>query len=192
MNDYIFDLDGTLIDSSVDIINSIEKSYKSVMKKVINVDKKLIYGSFSTILSNIDNSLTEEEKHRINEEYRKIYNNCGFPNTKAYPYVVDILSKYSCYLVTSKPLNSTLLVISKLSEKGIYLNFENMVCGKDKVIGIKETIKTMKLKDSIYIGDTKDDMLAAKKAKVKYIHALYGFQGDIGAKDNINSIGELL
>jgi len=51
---------------------------------------------------------------------------------------------------------------------------------------------SFKKEEAIYLGDTKYDYLSAKKAKIKYIHANWGYQKIKNKKvEKINKLSHL-
>ncbi len=197
----IFDLDGTLWDALIPIMDSWNKAMR---------DNNLSY-SFDLIKTKSYMGLTPEEtvplafpdvpfekglsyfKLALKEEIKYLKDNPG----KMYPNEEEVLSileeKYPLFIVSN-------------SDKGYienYLNSLNMnkyfvdhVCAGDTSLEKWQNILLIKerynLKEIIYVGDTLKDFNETKKANGIFIHAAYGF-GEIKDKVNkINSLDELI
>ena len=176
----IFDLDGVIFDTE----SNMEKSWKLVKKKfklnqTFKEYKKNIGLPFIEILKN----LKIEKKRESIKKYYALKSLENINNIKIFPYVKKILkkinNKYLTAVVTSKDLKRSNKLINKYN-----LHFNYISCPKKNIRGkpypdqINLVLKKFKLKgkNAIYIGDTNYDSLAARKAKVKFIHAKYGFQ----------------
>lgn len=63
--------------------------------------------------------------------------------------------------------------------------------GMSKSENIKTVIKRNGLKKTVYIGDTEGDLYAAELAGIPFIHAVYGFGGELPCANHIQRLGEL-
>ena len=80
--------------------------------------------------------------------------------------------------------------------KKFKLPLKNISCPKKELRGkpfpdqinfIIKKINFKKKSEIAYVGDTRFDLLAAKRAKINFIHARYGFEKKIkNARDGIN------
>lgn len=195
-----FDLDGTLWDA----LEPIKDSWNNTMEKH---EFKYRF-SLKTITSMM--GLTPDETLPIafpglkQEEARKLFLLClkdqlvylkSHPG-KLYPDEIDVLNR----LVTEYPL----YIVSN-ADKGYiedYLEayklqhlFKGHLCagdtGKDKGTNIRVMMEKAGVDEVIYVGDTQKDFDAALKARVKFIHANYGF-GKIDRKvTELNILKEL-
>lgn len=64
--------------------------------------------------------------------------------------------------------------------------------GMEKSENMKLLMQRNSLPSSIYIGDTKDDLIACKKARIPFIFAQYGFGQNVEAHFQISDIGDLI
>lgn len=60
-----------------------------------------------------------------------------------------------------------------------------------KADGINKIIQDYNIEKAVYIGDTKKDMEASKKANIPFIQARYGFGENLETEYYIDSIEEL-
>lgn len=185
----IFDLDGTLINSIVDIHYSLnlalkahgyqEKDLETTQRNVGNGFRKLIMDSLPEVK---DENIIDE----VNKTYTKFYSEHYHDKTYSYDGVYELL----------KELNKRNIKISVNSNKKdeytknlMKILFPNIkfvaVFGERKEVGKKpdptsalEIIDIMKLNKNevIYIGDSEIDIRTAKNAELKSIGCLWGFR----------------
>lgn len=195
----IFDLDGVLINSK----NNMRFAWNAVLKKFrlnINFNEyfKYIGIPFEDILT----------KFRVNVKYHKIIketfskaslNNIG--QIKLYPNVIKTINllkenKIKLAIVTSKDKIRSKRIIKRLK-----INI-TQICSPEKKLRGKPypdqliktlTINDIKAKNAIYIGDTKFDFIAAKRAGIKFIFANYGYGKNTPLyKYKINKVKDIL
>ena len=193
----IFDLDGVLIDSKINMSfawNSVKKKFnlRPSFKKYF----KYVGKPFEQILKNLN---IFSNYYQISKEYNKISIN-NFDKIKLYKGVKETLKhlkkkKIKTAIVTSKNLGRTRLLLKKFN-----INVNAVQCPNKKLRGkpfpdqILKVIKKMKMekRNCIYIGDTKSDLIAAQKSKIDFALANYGFK--IGIKNfkiKINNISQI-
>lgn len=183
MNKYdlvVFDLDGVLIDSKKNMETSwniVRKKFK--IKKNFNNYFKFIGYPFFDILKklSIKNNLKQ-----IQTEYNK--NSIRYFNKiKLYKDVKEVLEllikkKIKLAIVTSKNKSRTHKLVKKFK-----LPIKNIVCpskstrGKPYPDQIKIALKRANIikERTLYIGDMNVDYLLAKKSKIHFIFAKYGY-----------------
>lgn len=188
----IFDLDGTLIDSSKSIVKALSAAFKD---KSINpknkLDESIIGPSIDEIIeSNLidDNkSLKDELKKTFIEIYdRKVCSKCNiYPNTMQ---TLDFLRNKGkkLFIITNKREFPTLKI---LEDKSLLKYFEYVYCidsfkntGNLKKELIQKLIEKNQLsKDSfVYVGDTMADYDACLFNNIEFIFASYGYGSSIG------------
>jgi phosphoglycolate phosphatase len=181
----IFDLDGVILDSKKNMSlswNTVKKKYK------LNISfsryQKYVGLPFYTILQNLN--ISKKNYYKIKNDYTKFSAYHFKKEIKLFPkinYILTILKKnYKIALFTSKSDLTTKLVLKNINIKFDYLITGNHVKkGKPNPEGVNKILKKLNTnkKNAFYVGDTKFDLIAAKKAKVKYIHALWGFDKTI-------------
>ena len=193
----IFDLDGVLIDS----INNMQLSWKMIQKtynlnQEFEVFFKHLGKPFNQILTDIGIKLNQD---RIKNSYKK-WSIKYFNKIKIYPGVINNLNflkkkKYKIGIVTSKDKVRTRKIINifKLNID-LHVSPTKLLKGKPNPDTLLYAIKKMRLKKSecVYIGDTKIDYLAAKRAKIDFIFANYGyFNDELDCKNRINKFSEI-
>ena len=195
----IFDLDGTLWDSSVQVIeawNSIIKKYPET-KAVVTPEKMATY--MGKVLEEISSMLFEDiSKDRGLEimtecsdyelEYLKDHSGVPYEDLeetlKALPYPLFIVSNcQSGYIETF------------LECCGLGKYFKDFECsgntGNPKGENILEIIRRNEIKNAVYVGDTQGDCNASQVAGIPFIFAEYGFGNADRFDRKIKNIKEL-
>lgn len=175
----IFDLDGVLVNS----LDNMRITWKIVCKKYnINIPftsyEKNIGLPFLKILKNL-----KIKSHNL--EIKKFYSRTSkvnFSKIKIYPgtkKTLSILSKNNKIAIfTSKDKIRTNLILKRIGIKFDYVvTPEDVRYGKPNPEGINKIIKALKFKkkNSIFIGDSFQDFLAAKKGKILFLFAEWGY-----------------
>lgn len=197
----IFDLDGTLWDSSECVVrswNEVIETYEDIhyrltVKAMRGYMGKTIYEIAKLFFYN----MSEEKSMEIvtkcclrEQEYLSKTGGVLFP--KVEETIKNLSSSYKLFIVSNCQVGyiETFLEYHKL--KKYFTDFENPGrTGKSKGENIKLVINRNLLNHSVYIGDTQGDYNAAKIADIPFIHAKYGF-GEIDEPVHyINSVSEI-
>ncbi len=189
---FVFDLDGTLIDSSRGIYISYLESIKKANINLKDIDyfdfKKNIGPPFEIMIEALHPNLNASEYFLLNKSFREIYDSVGFLNYKVYNNIlecVNYLNKAGHYLyILSNKRNSPTQIIIKNEFPNTFKN----VWGKDNnsfnKCDILKKIKRNSINHTFYIGDTINDKKSAQDAGVEFIYASYGF-GNIPKTNNL-------
>ena len=182
----IFDLDGTLWDSSEQVVeawNEVLSRYPDLNRQITADDMqgymgKTMYHIAALMLPDTEESL----RNRIMDECCKnehIY--LEKHNGRLYPQLAKTLLKlkdmgYSLYIV-SNCQDGYIQLFLKINSLEKY--FEDFICqgatGLTKAENISLAVKRNALDKAVYVGDTLLDMQSADGAGVPFIHASYGF-----------------
>ena len=184
---YLFDLDGTLIDSGRDIAEATNYTlkklgysplpYEEIIKHVGYGGRKLLEG----VLGNDNPDLIEKAV----QIFREYYFNNPARYTKPYedvPYILETLKKQNkkIAVITNKYEDISKEILKKV---GLY-DFIDLLIGGDTlsekkpsptpVLHAIDRLNTDK-KSSIMVGDSETDIISGKKAGTKTCLVLYGF-----------------
>lgn len=164
----IFDLDGTIIDSSQDILDCLEQSFLKYGHHV-KLTKDLIGPSLMNMIMKFEPDPYKAEFIRI--AFRRLYDNTDYPNTTLCDGVDKIrMILGTSYLLTNKPTEPTYRILEKF-----HLKFKQIVCldtfslpnpTKEKNLHHLMIHNNMKTNETILIGDTQDDIDAAMDSNI--------------------------
>jgi len=181
----IFDLDGTVLDTSDGIVNS----YKHIInkydfeKKSDQFLKDLIGGD---LYNNIKNtfSLTDDKALEVIGEYRTYYATQGKKEFTAYDYIFDCIKSLKendikVCIATLKLEDFAVEMIESLGHSDLF----EYICGMDSADTLsKSNMIDMCIKkcnvtseSTVMIGDSMGDYNGAVKSKVEFIGVTYGF-----------------
>jgi phosphoglycolate phosphatase len=209
----IFDLDGTLADTSRDITNAVNYAMEPVGQRQFSIDevKSMVGSGISKLLESL---IPRERTGQNNNSYANIlsevmrrflhyYENHLVDNTRAYPHVKETLLKlreFKKAVVSNKREEYSKRVLEEL---GILGHFD-LILGSDSVsekkpspVPVLEILKRFGAanKEAVVIGDSNFDIQAGKAAGVKTIAVTYGFRSREFLKEAdflIDSFDEIL
>ena len=186
----IFDLDGTLINSGPDLLNSL--NYVLSQNNLNRIDKNVIGnlvggGAEAMIRKGYThlNAILDEKKipFLVNLFIDHYYKNCT-RETTLYDGVLDILKflnekTYICLCTNKKQF-----LAEKILEEFEVNNFFNYILGSDGKTPLKPEIEMPKkcldkfqlLADQVvFVGDSENDILPAKRLGMFSVHVTYGY-----------------
>ena len=177
----LFDLDGVLINS----IFNMKFCWDKVNKKYhLNIPFEKYYNFIGIPFNNILKNLRiTKSLHQFISKYYSVNSSKNINKIKLYPYVkktIQILNKKKIILgiVTSKDFARSKKIIKKfdLRIKNLY-SPNKYLRGKPHPDQLLLALKLNKVlpKNTIFVGDTKYDYLASKKAKIPFVFASYGY-----------------
>ena len=194
----IFDLDGVLFDSK----KNMEISWNFVKKKYqLKIKFESYFRNIGMPFLNILKKLgISKNQIKINRDYiiESKKNKKKIKIYKGVKKILQYLKKKNNFLavVTSKDKIRTKLLIKKYK-----LDFDYISCPTKKLRGkphpdqLNMVIKRLKVakEKTIYLGDTKNDYLAANRAGIQFYYASYGYGNLKKSKKftQINSISGL-
>jgi phosphoglycolate phosphatase len=190
----IFDLDGTLIDSSSDLALAINHMLKTLGRESFSINtiykwigngshmlvKRALSGA-RDIDENIDPKLFEEALGIFLDFYSKNLTQ----NTKTYPNVKETLKRlkehgYTLAIVTNKPFGFVNPILKELELDGLFsliLGGDSLNEKKPSPLPLLHTCKTLgySVKESLMVGDSQNDILSANACKMDSIGLTYGY-----------------
>lgn len=184
----LFDLDGTLINSSRGIKYSLTKALSSVLPDftIAQISTSLIGPPVPEMFKQIVGISDLNLIHNLTQEFRKSYDSEGWKKTDVYEGVIETLCQFSqfnitMFVVTNKPSKPTFKILERLQ----MLHFFEDIISPDTVTpphtsksAICQDILTkhqLNRQYAIVVGDSRDDANAAKSCGLTFIAATYGY-----------------
>ncbi|WP_026673415.1 HAD family hydrolase [Alkalihalobacterium bogoriense] len=202
MDSIIFDLDGTLWDSSSTVLmawNEILNQHPKVQKKITLED---LHDSMGLQIHEIGQKLfpylQEDERIELLQKCGEVENDylrkLGGKLYDQVEHVLQTLSKKYKLFIVSNCQEGYIEAFFHFHNVGKYfLDYENPGrSGLSKGENIKLVMGRNQLNRPIYIGDTEGDVKAARLANIPFVYAAYGF-GDVSESDEtIENFADLL
>jgi phosphoglycolate phosphatase len=185
---FIFDLDGTLVDSLPGIEYAINAALLPTYPRMCADDLRSLIGPpIRSILHGIT-AATGEELIRLERHFRRAYDTHGWRKTACYPGVHEMLSslkeqKKRLFVVTNKPRVAAEKILKMLSLRNYV---EDSVTPDSRAPAFQSKAGMlrwlMKRKDldaheSLMVGDTLDDYKAAAELGVSTVLVTHGYGG---------------
>lgn len=182
----IFDIDGTLLDTTLGIRSSVNYVTDKYNMNKLSDSEFNDFISYSPITASFSNVCkTDFKMSKIcGEEFTSIYKQKYLPLAQIYPGITNLLSylrenQYKLGIATYKNEQNAKIMISSLKLNSYF----DAICGanqeskRTKKDILKECIEKInsEAKESFFIGDSKTDAIAAKDLGTKFIGVTYGF-----------------
>lgn len=184
-NGIIFDLDGTLWDSSEQVV----MSWNEVLLRRSETDRQITLDDMHNYMGRTMKKIAELMMPELPEEVRdNILWECG-NNEKDYlsrhggvlfPDLEQVLGelsqKYKLFIVSNCQIGYIETFLKYYGFEKYFADTENYGnTGMEKGDNIRLVVERNKLDKVVYIGDTQGDCDASDYAGVPFIHAAYGF-----------------
>lgn len=179
----IFDLDGTLIDSSEGIVHAVSEALRNLNYPIL--DEELIKSFIGPpIGKEIVKELGygERELKEFNTEFRHLYKTKYLMEATIYPGIEDLLTRLLdqkfMAVATNKRIDYTLTLMEGLGLSKYFKiiegsDFEGMLEKRDMINKCLKLFKSASL-ETVVVGDTINDALAARACGVDFIGVTYG------------------
>ena len=201
MDGIIFDVDGTLWDSTDSVAKSWNLAIRENSSLDLTIDGEILQGLFGKTMTEIADalfpSLSEEERMNFIQicfdyENRYLETHPG----RMYDGVVDTVKKlserYPLFIVSNCQCG---YIEAMLNASGLGPYIKDHLCFGETQTPKGDTIRTLvgrnALKAPVYVGDTQGDADACKAAGVPFIFAEYGFGSVPEAKTKIRTFPDL-
>jgi phosphoglycolate phosphatase len=183
----IFDLDGTLIDSSPGIAASLNAAFEAVGRHLPTVEIRRIIGPPINVMARkIEPSLTDSEVAAIEQKYRTEYDTEGWRETVPYEGVLESLLRLNeaglrLFVVTNKPKIPARKILGHLGMSPVFEAVFTrdtrtpMYTSKTEMLAGLIANHRLEAATSAMVGDTQEDQEAAVGNGLQFIHATYGY-----------------
>jgi phosphoglycolate phosphatase len=185
----IFDLDGTLIDSKLDLVHSVNAARALMDLPPISEDIVASYvgnGAPVLIRRALGPTASEADVERALKYFLTYYREHMLDNTHLYPGVREALdrlhgSNIQIAILTNKPVRFSRSLVEGL---GLHRHFFQIYGGnsfdhkKPNPVGVERLLEEsgMARERTIMVGDSAVDVRTARNARVKACGVTYGFQ----------------
>ena len=191
---WIFDFDGTLIDSAPAIKICYEKVTKNIAPQRLSITKDLQIGP--TLGDTAKEILGKEFAHKVKDfisQFKYEYDQVLLSQSNAYNGVNKTLKELKLRgnkiaIATNKREEPTLKIIEHL-QWGNYFNWVACLNPESKAIKNKSELvrsiltNEIDFQQSFFVGDTLNDAICAKDNRLKFIKASYGYSEKNGWDD---------
>ncbi|MBL8221334.1 MAG: HAD-IA family hydrolase [Bryobacterales bacterium] len=180
---YLFDVDGTLVDSAADICGAVREALADTRAREVDeayLRRYIGYHLFD-LFEDLIPDVTEQEKQDLLAKYRTIYLGRGHSSTKVYPGVREAMARIGGRKSTATT-KSTTTVRSVLELFGLLPHFDH-VQGTDGFPAkpapdvIQKSLEVFGVSPDrvLMIGDAATDMAAGRAAGVKICAVSWGY-----------------
>ena len=191
MNIVIFDLDGTLLNTLGDLYISFNYAIEKFgySKRTMDEIKSFVGNGIKKAIERaLPHRVSDEELHRIVEEFKKYYIEHMNEHTVPYDGVIDMLNElnekgYRIAVVSNKYDDAVKMLCKKyfsnLVEIAIGENKDvNKKPAKDGILKVLNELKAGEINENnvIYVGDSEVDIETAKNSNIPCISVLWGFK----------------
>ena len=188
---FIFDLDGTLVNSSEEVLNCFKKAFEEANYNIDSskLTSDVIGPPLKQIMQMIAPELVDEEKiSEIMLNFRRIYDYDENDISAMYDGIFELLKGlkahgYKLYIATFKPTIPTMRLVKKFELDVIFDDiytidkFGKKITKEEMITSIISSYNLEKSK-TVMIGDAPSDMIAAKGAGIDSIGVLWGYGSD--------------
>jgi phosphoglycolate phosphatase len=203
----VFDLDGTLIDSKQDLVNSVNATLREMKREALPTDLVASYvGSGAPVLIRraLGGNPSEEELKRALAFFLVHYEEHKLDETRLYPGVAETLAELKSLpmsVLTNKPVKISVKILEGL---GVSQYFRSIYGGnsfetkKPDPTGAKQILSELNVlpEQAAMVGDSEVDVQTARNAAMRSVIVNFGF----GTHDRVahpadiyvNQFGELL
>lgn len=198
----IFDLDGTLWDSSKQVVpawNRVLDLYPQLHKHITETDMRGFMGkTLETIAGLMFPDMNENERMIILREccreeqvYLQAHGGTLYPDLEKS--LMLLQDKYKLFIVSNCQDGYVQTFLDYYGFGRYFTDFEmSGRTGQIKGENVKSVIARNHLTKAVYVGDTLGDKEAASYAGVPFIYAKYGF-GNLDCEENaIDNIGQIV
>lgn len=183
---FLFDLDGTLIDSKMDLVHAVNAMLRQTRRAELPADSIASYvghGAPQLIASTLGPASSEEERREALTIFLKCYEENKLQETRAYPGVEEGLRALDGALMAVLSNKPAKLSMEILQELGLARYFRGIYGGdsfdkkKPDPSGALAILKEFGVPadEAAMVGDSDVDVETARNAGMLAVHVTYGF-----------------
>jgi phosphoglycolate phosphatase len=210
IDNIIFDLDGTLIDSAPSILAGFSFALESMgVEAQVPLEPTLIGPPLIETLSILSGLTSKTSLDKMAFAFKEYYDSTGYLQSLPYEGVERVLKSLkedgvSLHLATNKRLTPTLKILECMSWSNLFSSIYTLdMLGRNfKTKGemLTAQIQDIKIntKQTLYVGDRNEDRLAAQENNLGFVWANWGYDAFNATQPPshncpvINSVSDLL
>jgi phosphoglycolate phosphatase len=190
--DILFDLDGTLIDSSPGILASFKRVLDANgLQAAVPLEASLIGPPLGETLQRISGIADEAVLARLIEAFKQDYDTVGYRQTFAFAGVPEGLRRLAesgarLFIVTNKRMVPTRKILDALDLAryftGVHTRDESVPMSPSKSAVTRRVVAQYAIApgNALFVGDSEEDRRAATENGMAFVHAAYGY-GDLSS-----------
>lgn len=182
----LFDLDGTLTNPKVGIINSILYALKKLDIIELNTGELITFIGSPLRDAFIERyNLSSEVADQAVNIFREYFSTKGLYENELYEGIPDLLKSlnsqnFKLYVATSKPTVFAFKILRYFDIEKYFIdiigsNLDNTLSDKTEIISHTISLHNLQRDKSLMVGDRKYDIVAAKNNSIKSIGVTYGY-----------------
>jgi phosphoglycolate phosphatase len=187
--DILFDLDGTLIDSSPGILASFGRILAAEgLRPAVPLEAALIGPPLAVTLRQVSGIADEARLAGLVEAFKQDYDTAGYLGTEVFPGVAAGLAQLAAadarlFIVTNKRMVPTRRILEAVGLAqffaGIHTRDETEPPAASKAAVTKRILARYGIDpaQALFVGDSGEDAAAARENGLRFIHAAYGYGG---------------
>ncbi|HVM75893.1 MAG TPA: HAD-IA family hydrolase, partial [Candidatus Saccharimonadales bacterium] len=185
---FVFDLDGTLIDSKMDLVNSVNAMLRETKRTELSPDLIASYvghGAPQLMASTLGPCSTESDRKEALAIFLKHYNQQKLEETRPYPGVVKGLqllshSRVPMAVLTNKPTQLSMDILEGLHIARFFrflYGGDSFPTKKPDPSGVLSVLRELGVppEESAMVGDSDVDIQTARNAGMAAVGVTYGF-----------------
>ena len=181
----IFDLDGTLIDSKLDLIHSVNAMLRELGRgelKEETISAYIGHGAPKLVARALGENGAEEERQRALDFFLRYYESHKMDTTSAYPGVAETLEKLASVpmaVLTNKPVRISVRILDAMGLsryfRAIY-GGNSFLTKKPDPLGARTILRELGAEpgEALLVGDSEVDVQTARNAGTWVIGCTFG------------------
>lgn len=188
---WVFDFDGTLIDSAPGILEAYAYALRAVgIEPRVALDTRLIGPPLTETLMCLSGSDDAALMQMLTRHFKTHYDQAGVAATLAYPGIAEMLDRLSdagvvMHISTNKRYSVTRAILDNLGWKDRFASVyaldmvEPRLPGKTQLLAKQISEQGLAVDATVYVGDKREDGDAAGANGLIFYYAAWGY-GDLG------------
>jgi phosphoglycolate phosphatase-like HAD superfamily hydrolase len=184
----IFDFDGTLVDSLMDVLESLKTAFDRCGISADLADgEKVVQLQLREAIAAVSPGITPEQTETVVGVFRDIYDSSDYPNTALMPGAREALQEFAekgigMYIVSNKRRLPTLRILDKFGIRSFFFDIFNpdlpgldKPATKPRLIAMLLKKRSIRKDAAVYVGDSEGDVKAARENGVAAVIVANGY-----------------